>query len=83
MKNINNFPERLGTEAKEGELKNELETLNEERKEIIEEKSEFEPGTIHVLNTSLTIIEENIRKIKEKLAEFELRGGADTVEQSR
>jgi archaellum component FlaC len=59
MEKINNSPD---------ELKGELKKLKEEREEVVEEKVEFEPGTIHILNVCLTNIEENIEKIKEKLA---------------
>lgn len=64
MKNINNLPQGLRNSE---ELKNELKELKDKREEAVEEKTEFEPGTIHILNVYLTNVEENIRKIKEKL----------------
>jgi len=74
MEKINNSPD---------ELKNELGKFKEERKEIVEEKGEYEPGTIHTLITNLTFVENKIREIKEALAEFKLNGGTNVIEQNQ
>ena len=74
MEKINKSPD---------ELRNGLEELKKEREEIVEEKGEYEPGTIHTLITNLTFVENKIREIKEALAEFKLNGGTNGIEQNQ
>ena len=48
-------------------LQNQLNELEKKKGEVIEEKQEFEPGTIEWLNMELDSIESRIREIRAKL----------------